>query len=407
MTPAVPTPPFDVGKLDALMTDAGIDVLLASSKHNTRYLLGGHYSRFFRHFDAVGTSRYLPVVGYVSGKLDHCFYIGSPLESSECEVSPIWPPFVSFSEFRSDGSARLAAECVRERAAPRPNVAVESAFIPADAMEILVGSLPGATFREASPILDELRAVKTPRELELIRIASMGVVESMMATFDAGRSGGSKIELDRCYRCEIAGRGLTYEYSLITAGTEMNRALSSTTWEEGEILSLDSGAEYEGYLGDLCRMAVRGKPTERMEEVLAQAEALQDAARRLIRAGETGQALYESAQQELEQLPDKDLSEFLIHGVGLVSHEAPRLTSTTPIQYAGTDAQRPLEAGMVLSIESQVVDPAVGFVKLEDTVIVTIDGFEIPADVGREWNVAGSAVAATKNAQSAVNETVA
>jgi Xaa-Pro aminopeptidase len=48
---------------------------------------------------------------------------------------------------------------------------------------------------------------------------------------------------------------------------------------------------------------------------------------------------------------------------------------------------------MVLSIESQIVDPEVGFVKLEETVIVTADGFEVPADSGRDWNVVSSKTA--------------
>ena len=57
----MPAAPFDTKRLDALMDNAGIDVLLATSKHNVQYLLGGHRAFFFDYMDAFGISRYLPV----------------------------------------------------------------------------------------------------------------------------------------------------------------------------------------------------------------------------------------------------------------------------------------------------------------------------------------------------------
>ncbi len=62
---------------------------------------------------------------------------------------------------------------------------------------------------------------------------------------------------------------------------------------------------------------------------------------------------------------------FLTHGTGLVTHEAPRMTATGSPPYPATHARRALEAGMVISIETHVADPALGFIKLEDTVLVT------------------------------------
>jgi Xaa-Pro dipeptidase len=59
--------PFDAARLDQLMDDAGIDVLLATSKHNVQYLLGGHRAFFFDTMDAIGVTRYLPVFVYPKG----------------------------------------------------------------------------------------------------------------------------------------------------------------------------------------------------------------------------------------------------------------------------------------------------------------------------------------------------
>ena len=75
--------------------------------------------------------------------------------------------------------------------------------------------------------------------------------------------------------------------------------------------------------------------------------------------------------------------------MGLISHEAPRLTGHGPIQYPAYDADRPLESGMVISIETTLAHPRRGFIKLEDTVAVTDDGWEAFGDRGRGWNRGG------------------
>ncbi|BAR62294.1 Xaa-Pro aminopeptidase [Bradyrhizobium diazoefficiens] len=77
--------------------------------------------------------------------------------------------------------------------------------------------------------------------------------------------------------------------------------------------------------------------------------------------------------------------------MGLVSHEAPRLTATGPVPYDDTDARLPLEPGMVVSIETTMKHPKRGFIKLEDTVAVTPSGYEIFGEGGRGWNPGGTA----------------
>jgi Xaa-Pro aminopeptidase len=52
------------------------------------------------------------------------------------------------------------------------------------------------------------------------------------------------------------------------------------------------------------------------------------------------------------------------------------------------DEDRPLESGMVISIETAILHPKRGFIKLEDTVAVTDGGWEGYGDSGRDWNLA-------------------
>lgn len=383
------TAPFDVPKLDGLMEGSGVDAVLATSGHNVQHLLGGYRFFMYARADSIGLSRYLPVVGYVRGRPEEAFYVGAGNEDWGTEVEPLWVPAVENVAWSSAGAAEEAAAAVRTRCGARPTVAVEYPYLPADAMDALRRALPGATFVDATRTLEELRAVKRPEELELFRRASEGVVGSMLDTFAASGEGDTKAEIVERLRREETARGLTYAYCLISMGRDPNRAPSGQRWREGEALSLDSGAELAGRFGDLVRMSVLGEPTPRMEELLAEVEAVQQAARVPIRAGAIGAEIYERALAELGGCPDAERMSFLAHGTGLVSHEAPRLTDTGSPPYPADHRERPLEAGMVVSVETHVVDAESGFVKLEDTVFVTADGWEAPADFGRGWNVAG------------------
>src|SRR5215211_8021275 len=68
--------PFDAERLDRLLEEADVDLLVVTSKHNIQYLLGGYRFIFFDYMDALGASRYLPILIYRKGKTDDCAYIG-------------------------------------------------------------------------------------------------------------------------------------------------------------------------------------------------------------------------------------------------------------------------------------------------------------------------------------------
>jgi Xaa-Pro aminopeptidase len=194
-------------------------------------------------------------------------------------------------------------------------------------------------------------------------------------------------------RREETNRGLTFEYCLITAGTSMNRAPSDQRWEKGDILSLDSGGNYHGYIGDLCRMAIQGEPDAELEDLLAEIEDIQRAAMGVCKPGVMGSEIYAIGEKLVGKSKHHNHMHFLAHGMGLVSHEAPRLTAKGPVPYDDYDAKRPLETGMVVSVETTLQHSTRGFIKLEDTVAVTDKGPEIYGEGARGWNRGGTAAA--------------
>ncbi|KRR02972.1 M24 family metallopeptidase [Bradyrhizobium valentinum] len=383
--------PFDTAKLDSLMEAAGLDILVATSKHNVQYLLDAERAIFFDYMDALGVSRYLPVVIYPKGAPDKAAYIGHRLETHQRAVAPLWVPQVRTEGNGSVDAVSLAAGLIKSAGVPMKRIGVEMPFLPMDAGRALSDALPDSEIKDALLVLERLRAVKSPAELAKLKKASELVIESMNEVIANHGPGTTKQQLFDALRIAEVKRGLTFEYCLLACGASHNRAPSADRWETGDVLSLDSGGNYHGYIGDLARMAVLGEPDSELKNLLAEIEAIQRAAFAAVRPGAMGGEIYAAAEKLLAQSSQRDCTEFLAHGMGLVSHEAPRLTAKGPIPYDDPDARRPLEPGMVVSIETTMKHPARGFIKLEDTVAVTPAGYEIFGEGSRGWNIGGIA----------------
>jgi Xaa-Pro aminopeptidase len=382
---------FDSDRLDKHLDQAGIDVLIASSKHNIQYLLGGYRFFFFEAQDANGLSRYLPLFVYFKGRPERSAYVGNRMEKWEEENGAIPVPEIAAVSSGTQDAMRRAVKIAGQSATRPKRIGVERAFLPADAESVLREAFPDAEIVDALIPLERLRAVKAKPELERLRKASDGVIDSMLAVIASHGPGTTKKELAEALRREEVQRGLDFEYCLVACGSSLNRAPSDQKWQKGEVLSLDSGGKYDGYIGDLARMGVLGEPDQELVDLLSEVETIQQATRVPIRAGAMGSVVYQAAEEAIAKVAHRSEIHFAAHGMGLIPHEAPRLSTKAPVPYPAEGAENPLEAGMVISIETAIHNSRRGFIKLEDTVVVTNDGCEGYGDHGRGWNRGGAA----------------
>ena len=110
--------PFDARKLDRLMDAAGLDIVVATSKHNVQYLLGGYRFIFFSAMDAIGHSRYLPIVVYKKGQPETAAYVANRMENGEHANRPFWTPNFHPVAWGSVDAAEAAAAHIRKIAKP-------------------------------------------------------------------------------------------------------------------------------------------------------------------------------------------------------------------------------------------------------------------------------------------------
>ena len=173
--------PFDARRLDLLMEQTGIDVLLATSKHNTQYLLGGYRFIFFSAMDAIGHSRYLPVVVYEKGQPENAAYVANRMEGGEDHNHPFWTPAFYAETWGTLDAAARAVEHLRKIGKAGARIGIEPAFLPLDAYGLLRERLERATFVDATGMLERMRALKTPAELEKLRTASELITDATIS----------------------------------------------------------------------------------------------------------------------------------------------------------------------------------------------------------------------------------
>src|SRR6202043_422610 len=271
--------------------------------------------------DAMGLSRYLPVLVYPMGGRQKAGYFGHRMEGYQKENAPFW-----VAEAQTNSSASLdvmekAIDYIRRCGFKTARIGAELPFLPVDAGNALRKGFPGSELVDAVFVLERLRAIKSQAELEKLRIASESVIDSMLAVIATHGPGATKYELTEALRREETSRGLIFDYCLITAGSSLNRAPSDERWDKGDILSLDSGGNYKGYIGDLCRMAIQGEPDSELEALLGEVEKIDMAAQMPARPGANGGEIYPIAGEVLNRSSRANSIEFVAHGMGLISHE--------------------------------------------------------------------------------------
>jgi len=386
VAPSIETLPFSFDRLDNLMEAAGLDVLIATSKHNVGYLLGGYKFIFFSTMDAIGHSRYLPIFVYVRGNTDHTAYVANKMEGHENEVQPFWVPNFLPVAWGSVDSVQAALDHLKSAGISGGRIGIEPSFLPVNSYRMIADAFDADNLIDATRVLEDLRAIKSAAELAVLKDASERITEAMQATIAGSGSGDTKIDIIERLRREETNRGLQFEYCLLTLGASHNRAASPQQWAEGEVLSIDSGGNLRGYIGDICRMGVLGRPDSELEDLLAEVETVQQAAFSRIAPGAIGGDMIAHAQGILAQQTNSACTDFFAHGMGIISHEVPFLMTNHPVAYEGVDADRPLQEGMVISVETTMLHTRRGFIKLEDTVAVTAGGFELFGTKGRGWN---------------------
>jgi len=216
-------------------------------------------------------------------------------------------------------------------------------------------------------LVESLRAIKEPEEIELITKAaeiSDAALEYIENMIDIGMS-----EKEVAWEIEkfIREKGSdTIPFDVIVA-SGANSALphakpSSRAIQSGELVVIDIGARFGGYSSDLSRTICLGTPDDTFRKVYDTVLRAQLTAMATITEGMSGSQIDNLARVVIEQAGyGQAFGHALGHGIGLASHEAPRL---------GPNSADKLTSGMVFTIEPGIYLVGWGGVRIEDAVVL-------------------------------------
>src|SRR5437660_5935645 len=188
-----------------------------------------------------------------------------------------------------------------------------------------------------SSIVDKLRQVKLPHELDLLRQAIAITDETFAHICNWLQPGMTEKEVQweiSRYMVSLGADGPAFE-SIVASGPNgsMPHAhAGERRIQHGELITIDMGARYQGYCADMTRTVCIGEPAEpRMLEVYNAVLKALETCEAGIRAGMTGKEADALARDVLEAA---GLGEYYIHstghGVGLQIHEGPTLSKRAP-----------------------------------------------------------------------------
>jgi Xaa-Pro dipeptidase len=371
---------FDRARLAALMGGRGLDLLLATTRHNVRYLTGGYCYPLYQWDAHTRGSQHLPFFVISRDASAPTAFIGRPGEREVLEEAGV--PVGRCHESAGIGTrpaAAKAVEVLREMGLDRGTIGVEMPSLPADAWVVLRDGLPGATLVDAVPVLDALRAAKSTAEIDLMRRAAVLNAESLAVVLEGGREGDSTAKVSRAVEREMRRRDFHHLYALVCAGPSWFRAPTERLrWQRGGVLHVDTAGMLGGYIAELCRTAVLGTPSALADRMLAGCRALEAAVLPVLRAGARALDVQRAGDEFLRGHPLGRYGQFIAHGIGLVHHEDPVIDAK---------ADGVLESGMVVSLEMEFRHEEVGHVKIEDLATIGAAGAELLVPTQAAWIV--------------------
>jgi Xaa-Pro aminopeptidase len=250
--------------------------------------------------------------------------------------------------------------------------------------EWLAQTAPKVTWRDVAPALGAMRQIKSPGELALLTKAIELSMDAHLVAMRTARPALFEFQLAaRMVETHLWGGCEGEAYAPIVGSglrsTILHHNELSAQIRDGDIVLLDVGCQYAGYAADVTRtLPANGRFTPRQREIYEIVLGAQNAVLSALKPGmtlgrNTPNSLFQIAFNYLNShgadAQGRPLGRYFIHGlghhIGLNVHDA-------------GDPNRPLEAGMVITIEPGLYLPEENLgVRIEDNVLITETGYKL------------------------------
>lgn len=270
---------------------------------------------------------------------------------------------------------------------PGTRIGVENNRLRLLEFRLLEDAFQEAEFVHAAESMAKLRMFKDEVEIQHMQSAVDIAEQALSATLPLVRIGMSEKELASELVMQLLRHGSQGEFPFLPiVSTGPNSANPHATPTErrlaaGDLLVIDYGAAYGGYISDITRTYGVAEVSPEQEQVHTIVQQANAAGRQAARPGVTCQEVDRAARQVIEQA---GWGEYFIHrtghGIGMEAHEGP---------YIRGGNTRILKPGMTFTIEPGIYLPQRFGVRIEDNVVITHEGLHSLTTLPRELQIIG------------------
>jgi len=239
-------------------------------------------------------------------------------------------------------------------------------------------------FVDGNNAIEQIRIVKDETEITKIKKACQIITETLKEVMEIIEPGLRELDIatELAYTMRKKGAlGEAFE-SIVVSGERSSLPHgkpSEKIIREGELITIDTGANYQKYNSDMTRTFIIGKENKKQKEIY---QIVFKAQKTALESLKPGMKCNEVDKIARDIIKDKGYGDYfghgLGHGVGLDIHESPRLS---------TNDNTVLLPGMIVTVEPGIYLPEIGGVRIEDTVLITEDGYEILTWFPKEMNI--------------------
>jgi Xaa-Pro aminopeptidase len=242
----------------------------------------------------------------------------------------------------------------------------------------------GVELVAAGGLVEDLRMVKDADEVERIRAAALLADAALETVLGRGLAGRKETEVAFDLETEMRRMGAREpSFSSIVAsgahGALPHAVPRDVEIPEGVLVTIDWGAQLDGYASDCTRTYATGAISDRDRDVYDLVQRAQAAGLAAVKAGPTGKEVDAVARAVIDEAGHAEhFGHGLGHGVGMEVHEGPRLSRT---------GDRALVAGNVVTVEPGVYLPGEAGVRIEDLVVVTDKGADVLSTLPKDLTI--------------------
>ncbi len=241
-------------------------------------------------------------------------------------------------------------------------------------------SLKAVELIETNGIVEKLREIKTPYEIECQKEACKISCRAFDKILNDIKEGVTEKEIAArlCFYMVMEGADSQPYGDIVISGSNtslMHGIPSDKKIQKGDFVLMDYGCAYKGFLSDMTRTVVLGRATEEQKQIYSLEKQMVEDCLAVMKAGVKGKDIFSASLKAVENTKYK---QYIYNGIGHVIgryvHEDIFISPT---------CERTLEENMVTTIEPGIYIPGFGGVRIEDQVLITKNGYENMVTVTR------------------------